>query len=351
MKYNTEIFNKILMDLSGGQFELVGEYSTHEEMEIKCNVCNETFYRNRRATLRNSTTLKGKTCPICSKKNGDLRGRGIDMEEAEKRIDTTKFKIIELNGRDKDSKFIHIPCGKEITRMLRSVSTYGDQACYHCCNEINKAPRHLIPELTIKKCSERLGSEYEVLDINENKNLYILHKPCFTFYKTPKSSITSARFFVGKQGKCPFCFAIPPKERTYSQVVDECSKKLGDNYEVLTTPFDEYLKEAVIKHKTCDYIFSTHPNAIMNRGTRCPSCSGDRRSKGERTINKYLKENGYKFRREARLKECAFKRPLKFDFQIFIDDSKFVFVEYDGKQHEKNIVGFLLMVTLLKETI
>lgn len=70
------------------------------------------------------------------------------------------------------------------------------------------------------------------------------------------------------------------------------------------------------------------------QGQGCPDC---RISFGEEAIGKYLEKRGVAFVREKKFKECAIKRPLKFDFFL---PEKNACIEYQGVQHYKPVKFF-----------
>lgn len=59
----------------------------------------------------------------------------------------------------------------------------------------------------------------------------------------------------------------------------------------------------------------------------CPKC---RKSKGEKEIERYLKEHNIDFKDEHSFEKCRYKNPLEFDFYI---PSLNMCIEFDGEQH------------------
>lgn len=62
-------------------------------------------------------------------------------------------------------------------------------------------------------------------------------------------------------------------------------------------------------------------------GCGCPKCNS---SKGEKQINKYLKNNNIQFLEQYRFKDCRNKKPLPFDFYL---PEQNMCIEFDGIQH------------------
>jgi len=65
-------------------------------------------------------------------------------------------------------------------------------------------------------------------------------------------------------------------------------------------------------------------------GHGCPICSS---SKGEKKIKSYLDEHNMEYKREYRISECRYIRPLPFDFALLKNDNLLGLIEYQGRQH------------------
>lgn len=63
-------------------------------------------------------------------------------------------------------------------------------------------------------------------------------------------------------------------------------------------------------------------------GNCCPHCS---ESRGEKEIKKFLENNGLKFKRQYKFRNCVRARALPFDFLVQYKGIKLI--EYQGKQH------------------
>lgn len=70
-----------------------------------------------------------------------------------------------------------------------------------------------------------------------------------------------------------------------------------------------------------------------NNESGCPKCRNF--SKGEKSVETYLQENNIKYQRQYIDKNCKYKRPLRFDFAIWINN-KLLLIEYNGRQHYLN---------------
>lgn len=85
-----------------------------------------------------------------------------------------------------------------------------------------------------------------------------------------------------------------------------------------------------IECKKCHTQMVRRPS-FLSHNKPCHYCHS---SFGEQKINKYLTSHKINFKEQVRFDDCQRERPLPFDFAIFDDQDKLLFlIEYDGKQH------------------
>lgn len=72
-----------------------------------------------------------------------------------------------------------------------------------------------------------------------------------------------------------------------------------------------------------------------NGGNGCPYCN---ESRGEKAIERALIAIGTLFERQYRFDDCRNKKPLPFDFGIWVNN-RLVLVEFQGKQHFEPVFG------------
>ena len=81
----------------------------------------------------------------------------------------------------------------------------------------------------------------------------------------------------------------------------------------------------------------TNQNDIDN--CHCPACG--LKSKGERRIKAYLDIKHIKYDTQFKYEDCAYIKPLPFDFAIFSSSGEIkCLIEYDGEQHFKFVKVF-----------
>lgn len=130
--------------------------------------------------------------------------------------------------------------------------------------------------------------------------------------------------------RCPKCNG--GIKRTHNEFIRLVKELFDDEYEILGKYKNSQTK-ILIKHNCseCNFsIFEISPNKFL-QGQGCPVCN---QSKGERKIEKYLKQNNINFKRQYRFNGCKYKRTLPFDFYI---ENLNTAIEYDGEFHYKEM--------------
>ena len=79
----------------------------------------------------------------------------------------------------------------------------------------------------------------------------------------------------------------------------------------------------------CGNECSVSSRDLLDGSTKSCGCL---KSYGETVIQQWLAENSFIFERECSFQDLAWKRPLRFDFKIILQN-KFILIEYQGSQH------------------
>lgn len=147
-----------------------------------------------------------------------------------------------------------------------------------------------------------------------------------------------------KNGNRRRCFVCQPKEgnirkqgdiaynlKTHTMFLEELQSLHGNDYEVL----DEYksCKHKIRLKHTCGNIWEVDPDHVLNHKRRCPQCFDTKNSKISADVERWLIKKEISFKKEYRIEECRYKRPLPFDFAIFYEDELVLLIEVDGQQH------------------
>lgn len=153
--------------------------------------------------------------------------------------------------------------------------------------------------------------------------------------------------------KCPKCGYINTKRLfDFLNCSDECSqcglghrilktneyflKEIEEKYQNEYIPLDNYKNAKTkirVKHSKCNFIFKITPDNLL-QGKGCPRCNRYN-SIGSKTIEKWLKENNFKYEKEKNFNWIGKKR---YDFFV---PSVNLLIEFNGIQHYKPIDFFL----------
>lgn len=200
--------------------------------------------------------------------------------------------------------------------------------CPKCNNNIKKTT-----EMFKKEVRSLVGDEYEVLGNYKNNktNIKMKHISCGNVFEmSPKAFLNGQR--------CPnerYKKSTLKNTRKINEVVKEIEKSRKGEYE-LYSDYNGSSRPATIRHVKCNKLFKATPIQIIRNKTGCPYCYT---SKGEDVVEAYLKEKGYSFSKQYRIKECRNQRPLPFDFAVFKEGQLWLLIEYDGIQHFKPKFG------------
>jgi len=171
--------------------------------------------------------------------------------------------------------------------------------------------------------------------------------------KVHKKFIYDKVQYINSQTKvCIICpehgeFWQTPSKHLFGQGCSKCSNIINSNQ--LKSNKEEFIKKAQNKHKHLyEYDVVKYINALTKvciicpehgefwqtpanhlSGQGCPFC---KKSKGEKQIEQWLKENSIDFIPQKRFEDCKNIYRLSFDF--YIPSLNFC-IEYDGQQHFK----------------
>jgi Zn finger protein HypA/HybF involved in hydrogenase expression len=255
---------------------------------------------------------------------------------------------------------------KQINFIEKSKDIHGGKFYYHKCNFIKMDskviltckvhgdfetwPRgHIHQKVGCPDCSKKNTTLNTVKVIELFKTLG--HNYDYSKFEyissTKKSTITCLEHgdfkqsynhhYKQKQG-CPKCGREKVNESINSRKLsnDEFIKRSnlihGDVYDYTNTIYIKYnYKLNIICRIHGNFIQS--PNSHL-RGEGCPECNN---SKGEKYVEKYLKEKNIEYIYQYRFPDCKNIRLLPFDFYIpYLNTC----IEFDGKQHYEPVKLF-----------
>lgn len=167
------------------------------------------------------------------------------------------------------------------------------------------------------------GDDYKILEkyTGNKRKIFIRHK-CGRIWR-----ITPINLLNGHG--CPDCFSTICWNTT--TLKEEVYRIFKEEYTVL----GEYVNaktKVTFRHEKCGKTFETIPYSLLNR-KNCPKCE---KSKGEKNIELFLKNNNIIFEPQYKINNCKNILPLPFDFAVFKNEEKteiIYLIEYDGEFH------------------
>lgn len=233
-----------------------------------------------------------------------------------------------VGGEPIDSKsrveIKHNKCGHVWSPIVSSF-IIGGRKCPYCFGTKKQGTDDII-----RRCKDRHGDEYKILDFSNYKNnkskIKVIHKKCGYEYEVSVQNLLN----IGS--KCPKCSG--KLKLTKDDVIERCKSIYGGDYQVILNEEPKNgLSKIEMLHKVCGNSWIASVSNILYQNTGCPFC---KMSYGERFIKKYLDLKGIKYKTEYRFKDCKYIRPLPFDFYL---PEYNICIEYDGVQHFEPI-GF-----------
>jgi DNA-directed RNA polymerase subunit RPC12/RpoP len=218
----------------------------------------------------------------------------------------------------------HIKCGNIYEVYPRDfMRLEGGRRCPRCSGKQVKTHETFKEEIyNLPK-----GNEYTILSeyVNNKTRVLFKHNVCGLEF-----SMTPVNFY--RENRCPKCSKRYRKTTEYlNNEIDLLTK---GEYKLLSD-YKNSRTEVTLLHLSCNNIFKVIPYKFLVEKVRCPKCSP--RSKAEEIIDTVLSNYNLKFNREVILPGCKYKNNLKFDFQVYLNDSKFIMIEYNGKQHYEEV--------------
>lgn len=311
----TETLKEEVKSITNGEYLFTGTYTKMiDKTTFYHTICGNTF-----EAAPNNFINMNQRCPICY---GTLLKTHDKFIKEVKSLHGEKYKVISpyTNAKTK-IKIRHIVCGFEWD-ILPNAFLRG-QECPRC----NGGVKNKSTEYFKKEVYELYGDEYEILGEYKgcNEEILIKHMPCNTIYNGTPSELLQNR-------GCPYCCNRAKTTEIFKKQVFDLVK---DEYTVLGD-YNGAKEKLLIRHEICKHEYLTTPSNFLT-GHRCPKC---KKSKGEKKIDIYLKDNNSNYISQYRIAECKIKKPLPFDFAIFDDKEKtklLYLIEYDGEQHFRPI--------------
>lgn len=272
--------------------------------------------------------LCGSRCPKCAIKEGHrkIRKTSAKFKAEIKKLTGGSYLVLEnyINAITK-IKIKHKKCGY-VFEMSPHDFLRGER-CPKCMYAKNGIKQRKTNAEFKKEVKELVGKEYEIIDEYQGATTKVRfkHRLCGNIFEMRPSNFLNG-------SRCPKCAnkVTAQKLRKTNDKFKSEVKNLTDEEYIVLSKYKNCKTKVILKHQICGNTFAVAPNLFLH-GTRCPFCNS---SKGEKAVEKYLKQRNTAFASQFRISDCKDKKSLPFDFAVFnLDGSVNCLIEYQGWQH------------------
>ena len=242
--------------------------------------------------------------------------RKIDYSMVKKEFDERGYILLSTEYKN-NSSYLEYICPKHKDKGALKITfanfTKG-RGCPYCANRVRKTQEEYEQELAkVKPFIKVIGAYINLKTKIEHECLI-----CGNKWNVCPDNMLHA------PNGCPHC---GKRELLNQEILINKVKEIDESIEVVSDYIDTQTK-IDFRCKRCGEVWQAKPNNILN-GRGCPICKAPL-SKGEKAIEKLLKEKGAKYIREFIFKDCKDITYLPFDF--YLPDHN-ICIEYDGQQH------------------
>lgn len=318
-KLTQQEFKNKVDDIQDNQYLILGEYKNrHSTIKVQCKNCGLIW------EPRASLLLKGRVGENC-KHHINLKEDGVKT-----RISNATNGNISMTGEYKGAKIktnmVCNVCGYKWSTQPYIV--YSGHGCPRC-NGKTRMTNEILQKYILEN-----ASDYDLVGnvVTSKELVKFKHKKCgHVFNMTPHNFIQGHR--------CPR-EAHKRAGITNSYSLEKMNRILylttKNRYQIISK-YKNANTNAMCIDNQCGNSFYAHPGQLSRGETGCPICSS---SKGEKAIREYLKSHNYFFKEQVKFEDCKNKKPLPFDFAVYVNNKLVYLIEYQGIQHYKNIPLF-----------
>lgn len=232
-----------------------------------------------------------------------------------------KIEVIEYDSLKKPCIIKCAKCGK-IYRKPRAESFLG---AWTCCGKIDGKINRVIEIY-------KENGDFEIVKQAKNpRNWVVRHKICGCEMER------SAQAMLANPFACSACNTISKNQQL---PFEEASKQIEEvflgNIELLEYNGTDN-KHNKYRCRNCGLIFEHSQYDLMTKCRGCPKCDA-RRSKGEKSMRRWLDERKVKYKEQYRFPDLD---RLSFDFAIFDDVGTVrALIEIQGEQHYREVFKY-----------
>lgn len=242
------------------------------------------------------------------------------------------FDYSEVNFVDIKTKVILTCKNGHRIEQIPYVNINQKSGCLYCCGKAQKTTEQFIKE-SKEQFPGMFG--YDKVDYKSNRKKVTLYCNEHEIYFdiTPGSHFRKSR--KSNIGGCPKCNRENCKKVltwTTEKFIQRAKEVHGeDHYDYSLVDYKSAHTKVKIKCNIHKREILIKPHNHINRKQGCKLCKS---SSGENYIIEFLKKHNIKFKPEKSFTKCRHKKLLRFDFCIFSNKRKILFLlEYHGQQH------------------
>lgn len=290
---------------------------TDNEIVIKCNTCGKNY--NYKTTDRILGKQKKIMCKDCILKD---KRRELFKQELFNRFSEDKLEIVKYSKNTEEIIIKCKKCGKQYSfkdywSVFEKTRNKFCLKCFPMKDSLMEMTRQKFLDFINDNNSNWILNQ-DITNVHYHENISCICKKCG---KESKKSISD---YLRDRG-CIYCCGHNLKD------TESFKKELADDYTLLSEYKNAYSK-VLLKH-CCGFTYSTTPHNYLT-GKGCPQCNR-KQSKGERAIEKFLKENNINY--EKKFPVFLQEHLLRFDFYLQDYD---LYIEFQGIQHFEPVKYF-----------
>lgn len=320
-KSSTKDFIQKARKVHGGKYDYsCTVYKTvHEYIEYICPIHGKVLQEA-------NSHLQGHGCPHCSYggKKGNVKSIESFIEQAQKvHGNYYLYDKVKYIGWDKDVEIICPKHGSFFQSAYNHIRGFGCRKCgYDRTHDSNRNTK----DGFIKKAKRKHGDMYDY-SLVKYKSCHdpvkIICKKHGIFEMTPTSHLLGHN--------CPNCVSEKMsglRRSTTKDFIENAKRIHKDAYDYSKVDYiDRNSPVAIICHK--HGVFYQTPNTHL-AGCCCPFC---KQTKGEATIEDFLKVNGIEYIKEFKIPNTSLFCDRKYLLVDFYLPQINTFIEYNGQQH------------------
>lgn len=251
------------------------------------------------------------------------------IKKIKEKFPNEKYTIIHIGEKSNDISIIKcLICGKKIQHKN---AYWFSEKKKHICKDCSYKRVDTIKNEEIIK--DRLKNKATNISFfMKNRNGIKHNMVSYVCNKCGRLNVKEVANFLRQKYDCGYCEGKKESKDT-DFFKEEVNEKFGNSFSLLS----EYVNvktDITIKCNKCGFIRNIKPNSFLSSGY-CPKC-GEKSSKGEKYIQKFLDKNGIEYEKQKYFKNWNIGLHY---FDFYIPQFNCI-IEYHGRQHYEYVDYF-----------